>query len=122
MATARERAAEAGLGALLISPGPDLRYLTGYDAKPLERLACLVLRADGEPVLVVPRLERAAAQAAPAGGLDLEIVSWNETDDPYALVAGMLPSGVRRVALDDHMWAEKVLAFRRALPDAEQVL
>src|SRR5690606_28010545 len=46
----------------------------------------------------------------------------NETDDPYALVAGMLPSGVRRVALDDHMWAEKVLAFRRALPDAEQVL
>src|SRR5690606_2083687 len=69
-----------------------------------------------------PRLERAAAQASPAGGLDLEIVSWNETDDPYALVAGMLPSGVRRVALDDHMWAEKVLAFRRALPDAEQVL
>lgn len=122
MATARERAAEAGLGALLISPGPDLRYLTGYDAKPLERLTCLVLRADGEPVLVVPRLERAAAQASPAGGLDLEIVSWNETDDPYALVAGMLPSGVRRVALDDHMWAEKVLAFRRALPDAEQVL
>jgi Xaa-Pro aminopeptidase len=30
--------AEAGLDALLVSPGPDLRYLTGYDALPLERL------------------------------------------------------------------------------------
>jgi hypothetical protein len=40
---------------------------------------------------------------------------WQETDDPYALVASLLP-GARRVALDDHMWAEKVLHLRTALP------
>jgi Xaa-Pro aminopeptidase len=56
------------------------------------------------------------------GGLDIEVVAHRETDDAYALVASRLPSGVRRVGLDNHMWAEKVLAFRRAMPGAEQHL
>ena len=40
------------IDALLVTPGPNLRYLTGYDAIPLERLTCLVIRADADPVLV----------------------------------------------------------------------
>ena len=122
LATASRAAAEAGIDALLVSPGADLRYLTGYQALPLERLTCLVCPADGDPLLVVPALEVAAAEASPAGALGLEIVGWAETDDPYALVAGRLPAGVRRVAVDNQMWAEKVLAFRAALPQAEQSL
>ena len=46
-------------------------------------------------------------------------MAWGETDDPYALVAARLPAGAARVAVDNHMWAEKVLAFRRALPAAD---
>ncbi len=118
----RTAAAAAGVDALLVSPGADLRYLTGYDAKGLERLTCLVLPAEGEPALVVPALERPAAEASGVPALDLEIVPWQETDDPYALVAKLLPDGVRRIAVDNHMWAEKLLAFRIALPDAEQTL
>jgi len=118
---ARTAAVDAGLDALLVTPGPDLRYLTGYDAIPLERLTCLVLRSGGEPALVVPALERPAAEASPAGSLGMEIVDWNETDDPVELVAKMLPSA-RRVGVDDHMWAEKVLRFRTAMPDTQQVL
>lgn len=106
---------------VLVTPGPDLLYLTGYDAKPLERLTCLVVRAEGDPVLVAPGLERLAALASPIGALGIEVASWGELDDPYALVAGLLgTSGV--VALDDHMWAEKVLALRQAMPHASQVL
>ena len=42
------RAAAARLDALLIGVGADLRYLTGYDAVPLERLTMLVVPvADG---------------------------------------------------------------------------
>jgi Xaa-Pro aminopeptidase len=119
---ARRAAAEAGLDALLISPGADLRYLTGYDAQPLERLTCLVLPVDAEPCLVVPALERPAAQASPAGNLGIEIVGWAETDDPYALVAARLPHTVARVGLDNRMWFEKALALRAALPGAEQSL
>ncbi len=113
--------ARAGIDAMLISPGPDLRYLCGYDALPLERLTCLVLRPDHSPMLVVPTLERPAAEVSPIGAADVEILGWNETDDPYALVGSLLGS-VDRVAVDDHMWAEKVLAFRSIMAGTEQVL
>ncbi|MDN5760871.1 MAG: Xaa-Pro peptidase family protein [Microlunatus sp.] len=121
MTQARRRTAEAGLDALLISPGSDLRYLTGYDALPLERLTCLVLPAEGDPVLVVPALERPAAEQSPVGSIGVQIESWNETDDPYALVASLLPDA-RRIAVDNHMWAEKVLRLRAVMPDGQQKL
>ncbi|MFJ9243607.1 M24 family metallopeptidase [Streptomyces sp. NPDC101776] len=119
---ARQAAARAGLDALLISPGADLRYLTGYDALPLERLTCLVLPAEGDPFLLVPALEEPAARASPAGDLGIEITGWDETDDPYALVAARLPARTARVGVDNRMWAEKVLAFRAVLPGAGQEL
>ncbi len=122
-------AAEAHLAALLLTPGPDLRYLTGYDAHQLERLTCLAIpaagTAAGQPFLVVPRLELPAAKASPAGGLDLEIIPWDETDDPYALVArrlGGLPGPAGPLGLSDRMWALMVLRFRDALPGARQEL
>ncbi|MFI6624847.1 M24 family metallopeptidase [Streptomyces sp. NPDC050528] len=119
---AREATARAGLDALLISPGADLRYLTGYDAKPLERLTCLVLPADGDPFLLVPALEELAAKASPAGDLGIEITGWDETEDPYALVAARLPARTARVGVDNRMWAEKTIAFRDQLPDVRQEL
>jgi Xaa-Pro aminopeptidase len=111
----------AGLGVLLLTPGPDLRYVTGYDAQQLERLTCLALPADGDPFLVVPRLELPAAQASPAGAIGLEMIPWDETDDPYELVARRL-GPVSSVGLADRMWAMMVLRFRAALPAARQGL
>src|SRR6516165_10991736 len=112
---------EAGLSALLLTPGPDLRYVTGYDAKQLERLTCLAIPAEGDPALFVPRLELAAAQASPAGSLGLEMIPWEETDDPFRLVAGLLGS-VSAVGLSDRMWALFVLRFRDVLPSARLAL
>lgn len=110
-----------GLDALLISPGPDLRYLTGYEALPLERLTCLVLPAAGDPVLLVPALEKMAALASPVAELGLEVATWQETEDPYAAVADLVGS-VRSIGLDNHMWAEKVLRLRDAMPAVTQAL
>jgi Xaa-Pro aminopeptidase len=118
---AADAAGAAGLGALLLTPGPDLRYVTGYDAHQLERLTCLALPADGDPFLVVPRLELPAAQASPAGAFSLEMIPWDETDDPYELVARRL-GPVSSVGLSDRMWAMMVLRFRAALPAARQGL
>ncbi len=118
---AADAARAAGLGALLLTPGPDLRYVTGYDAQQLERLTCLALPANGDPFLVVPRLELPAAQASPAGGFGLEMIPWDETDDPYGLVARRLGQ-VSSVGLADRMWAMMVLRFRAALPAARQGL
>jgi Xaa-Pro aminopeptidase len=120
----REAVRVAGLDAVLLTPGPDLRYVTGYDAKQLERLTCLAVPADGDPALFVPRLELPAAQASPAGSLGVQIVPWAETgpnSDPFALVAGML-GGVSAVGLSDRMWALFVLRFRDVLPSARLAL
>ncbi|UGQ13040.1 Xaa-Pro peptidase family protein [Yinghuangia sp. ASG 101] len=122
LAAAAKAAAAAGLDALLITPGADLRYLTGYAALPLERLTCLVVPADGDAFLVVPGLEKPAAEASPAARLGIEITGWAETDDPYALIARRLPGRPARVGVDNHMWAEKLLDFRRVFPGVEQAL
>jgi Xaa-Pro aminopeptidase len=121
LAAVQEATAKAGLDALLLTPGPDLRYVSGYDAKPLERLTCLVVPASGEPYMMVPRLELPAAQASPASRLGLEFVAWDETDDPYAIAAARL-GGAGKVGLADRMWAMSSLRFREVLPEAEQVL
>ncbi|MCW2899845.1 MAG: peptidase [Streptosporangiaceae bacterium] len=121
LARVQEATARAGLGAVMLTPGPDLRYVTGYDAIQLERLTCLVVPAADAPFLVVPRLELPAAQASPAGALDIEWVAWHETDDPLPLVAGRLPRGVARVGVADRMWAVMALRLRDAMPGAEQV-
>jgi Xaa-Pro aminopeptidase len=64
---------------------------------------------------VVPRLEFASAQASPAGEAGLEIVTWDETDDPFAVVGQRL-AGITSAGLAEQMWAMMVLGFRDALP------
>src|SRR5207237_8623408 len=79
LAAARGATADGGLSALLIGVGPDLRYLTGYVAMPLERLTLLVVpAAERVPVtLSVPRLDVAPARRAPAirGGY-VDVATW----------------------------------------------
>ena len=121
LTVAAAAAARAGFDALLLTPGPDLRYVTGYDARQLERLTCLGIPSAGDPFLVVPRLELPAAKVSPAGRIGLELIAWDEADDPYALVATRLGEpGL--VGLSDRMWALMALRFRDVLPGARQDL
>jgi Xaa-Pro aminopeptidase len=117
----QEAVRKAGIDVLLLTPGPDLRYVTGYDAKQLERLTCLALPADGDPFLVVPALELKAAQASPAGRLNLDMIAWGETTDPFGIIHDKL-NNPQLVALSDRMWALHVLQFAKALPGASQRL
>ena len=116
---AREELRSNGAAALLIGIGADLRYLTGYTAHALERLTLLVLPATGSPVLVVPRLEAMAAASSPACAAGLvEIAAWDETDDPYGLVAARLagPTLGGRLLVDPVLQARHLLALQRAFP------
>jgi Xaa-Pro aminopeptidase len=121
LSTAATALAKTGIDALLVTPGPDLRYLTGYDAVALERLTCLIVRASGEPVLVAPELEVSAAEASPLGQLGVPIHGWVETDNPYHLVASLVPDA-SGVALSNSMAALAVLNLREAMPAVRQVL
>lgn len=111
---------DAGIAAVLVGPGADLRYLTGYHALPLTRLTLLVARAEGRHTLVVPTLERPRAETVilPEG---VDLVDVGETDDPFAAVAEAL-DGVRPEGLDlavgDRLWSTFLLGLQEALPGA----
>ncbi|HEX6261503.1 MAG TPA: Xaa-Pro peptidase family protein [Actinomycetota bacterium] len=114
---AAQATAEAGLHALLVTPSADLVYLTGYDPPPLERLTCLVIRPERDPVLVVPGLEQPLAEQRLARHVP-EIRSWGETEDPYALVAKVVGSKATKLACSERMWASHLLGIQRAVPKA----
>ena len=113
---------DRGVAAVVITPGADLRYVSGYNAKPLERLTALVVPVVGEPFMVAPELEGHEARSSAFGAAGGEVLTWGETADPFAIVAERingLPEG--SVAVDDHMWAERVLRLRSLLIDREQI-
>jgi Xaa-Pro aminopeptidase len=118
---ATAEAAARGIGALLVTPSADYEYLLGYRAPALERLTCLVLPVEGVPALVLPRLEEPLAHHAIGALADgIEIVPWDETDDPFRLVKARL-AGALRVGLQDQMWSRFVLQLSALLDPAELV-
>lgn len=117
MERAVRAAADAGLAGLLVAPGPDLVWLTGYAPTAVtERLTLLVLTADRDPVLVVPALEAPDAAKA-AGAPVLTLRDWTDGKDPYAATAALLDTR-GRYGISDTTWALHLLALQRALPDS----
>lgn len=117
--TRLERAAElartAHLDALLITPGPDLRFLLGSGAQSFERLTCLVIPASGEtPSVVIPKMELAQLKDSATGELGLQVLDWVDGVDPYRIVKGVLNAGAR-VAVAD------VMPALHLLPIADQL-
>ncbi|MEW1602396.1 aminopeptidase P family protein [Streptomyces sp. NPDC093808] len=120
MDRAARQAADAGLAGLLVAPGPDLVWLTGYTPPAVtERLTLLVLAAGREPVLVVPALEAPDAERA-TGAPALTLRDWTDGKDPYALTAALLDAR-GRLGVSDNAWALHLLALQQALPGTSYV-
>lgn len=133
---AQEQLPAEDAAALLIGVGQDLNWLTGYAAKDLERLTMLIVPAAGRATLVVPRLERAAAEVCAAAQAKLvELVTWEETEDPFELVAARLDASDSRpeiqigalggawgrlggLLVSDRLWATFLLRLQSVVPDA----
>lgn len=117
IARAGGAATAAGLAGVLIAPGPDLVYLTGFRPPTgSERLTMLVLTEDQQPTLIVPRLERPDAERGLPPGL-VGIVDWIDGTDPYAVAARLLhPRG--RYGISDATWAMHLLGLQQSLPDS----
>jgi Xaa-Pro aminopeptidase len=115
MARATAAAASAGLDGIVVTPGPDLVWLTGYAPTAItERLTMLVLAAEREPTLLVPTLERGDA-AASTGVASIEVRTWSDGTDPYEVAAALLGDG-RRFGVSDSTWALHVLGLQEAVP------
>jgi Xaa-Pro aminopeptidase len=107
---------QQAVGALIVGPGSDLRYLTGYDALALERPTLLVVRADGVATLIAPLLEEHRARTE-VDGQGIDLVTYGELDDPYALVSAALEGiGHPLIALGDQLWTLFTLAVQARHP------
>src|SRR3954467_7362141 len=88
-----------GVGALVLTAGTDLFYLTGFEhGHAMERLLALVLRAGGEakwivPAMNVPQVEKHAEAGETIRG-------WNDTEWYLTPLKETL-AGVKSVAFDD---------------------
>ncbi|MFI2615154.1 aminopeptidase P family protein [Streptomyces sp. NPDC018584] len=120
MERAAATAAGAGLAGVIVAPGPDLVWLTGYRPTAVtERLTVLVLTAGQDPVLVVPTLEAPDAERA-AGAPALTLRDWTDGKDPYAVTAPLLDAS-GRFAVSDNAWAMHLLGLQKALPGTSYV-
>ena len=115
MARVADDARAAGLDGVLVTPGPDLVWLTGYQPTAItERLTLLSLVPGQRPKLLVPVLERPDAEAA-EGSPSLEILDWSDGADPYQAARELVdPEG--RFAVSDSAWALHLLGLQQALP------
>ena len=119
-ARAAREAAGAGLAGLLVTPGPDLVYLSGYaPTANTERITMLVISADRDPVMIVPVLERPDAEEA-VGAAQVRIVHWTDGNDEYAATAELLDPG-GRYAISDSAWSMHLLGLQDRLPDSGYV-
>jgi Xaa-Pro aminopeptidase len=114
LARTRARMHELGVDVLLLSVGPDLPWLSGYEAMPLERLTMLVVPREGDATLVVPRLEAPRVVDRPDV---FAIRTWEETDDPVEVVAGLV-GRAPEIAVGDRTWARFVIDLQAGLPGA----
>src|SRR4051794_26037514 len=109
-------AAATGLNGVLVGPGPDLVWLTGYRPTAItERLTLLMLFTDREPVLVVPTLERPDAAAA-TGAPATTLLDWADGTDPYGLAGDLLPR-TGQFGISDSTWALHLLGLQQRRPD-----
>ena len=118
LAACRLAVAERGLASLLLSVGPDLRYLTGFVGEPMERFTLLVVPREGPVSFLVPRLEaQKAAETRLVAAGSARVVPFDESDDAAALVADMLRShAAAPIGVSDRMWSMHLLRLEAALP------
>ena len=117
MARAVDQALAVGLDGLVVAPGPDLVWLTGYQPTAItERLTMLVLAPGASPTLLVPTLERPDAEAADGAG-GLAIVDWTDGSDPYQAARSLLQAD-GCFGISDSTWAMHLLGLQATLPES----
>lgn len=119
IAKAKELMAANDIGALLIEPGSSLIYFTGVRWSRSERLTAAVLTREGEVAVVTPFFEEPSVRESL--GIEAEVLTWNEDENPLAAVAAWL--GKRglakgKIGVEETVRYFAVDGLEKAMPDA----
>ncbi len=122
----REKAArllaEHGLDALFVGGGTNLLYFTKVGWWLSERVFGVVLSRKKDPIWICPAFEaKRAEELVPAGQ---EIRTWEEHEDPYATIGGVLKdigAATGKLGAAPDLRAFEVFGLRRTLAAAQVV-
>ncbi len=107
------------LDAIFVTLPKHVYYVTDFNSDPHERFMGLVLVRGEEPVLIVPALDKEAAQAAT--GMD-KILTHTDTQNPYEILKNTLPASLRRIGVEkSHVTLNRFEAMKEVLPQAEYI-
>jgi len=125
---ARKLMAEKQIDAIVLANSTaSSRYFAGIRLGGWERMWALILPQKGDPFLICPHFEAGSAAEEFAGGpLEgrAEVLTWQENESPYALIAkGLQDRGVAkgRVGLDEQMKFAFAHGLMQAAPAIEFV-
>jgi Xaa-Pro dipeptidase len=108
---------EAGLAALALVPGPNLRYLTSLAMHQSERLTMAFLRR-GQAALVLPALEVPRVREFLA--VETELLPWTDDEGPEGALRRLretMPLGGERIGVEERtMRLLEWYALQRAFP------
>lgn len=106
---------------LLVFHKSNIIAFCGVPLAPSDRLVCGLINSDGRVAFVVPAFEAELAASLPPGS---EVVTWEESDDPYlatAKAASLLGIDGSRILLDGHTWLDAQHRMQAALPRADLI-
>ena len=87
-AKAQRLMSSAAVDALLVEPGPTMKYFTNIDWGRSERLFALMLPQRGDALFICPAFERALAESKIADKFKVRV--WQEDESPYTLISNTL--------------------------------
>lgn len=124
IARAQQRMREQGMDALYLHAGSSLKYFTGLQWYPSERMVGALLPASGELQYIAPWFELGTVQDFMQ--LDGPVHSWHEHESPYALLAGLLQAlpcqgGQLVLAVDESTPFFSVDGIAKCCPDVRLV-
>jgi len=110
-----------GIDVLLLFPGANIAYYTGFPIGMSERLAAAVVPVDGEPFFVVNKLEGELRGLEP---WFKGVAIWDEHEDPVKLLADKLTEagyGAGKLGIPVEAPWGWVNGLKELMPDAELV-
>jgi len=117
-AKCREIMAQRELDCVIVFPGTNMYYLTGFMEDPLERLLVAILPRASEPVFIVPELYEKQVKTST---WITDVRAWKDTENPGKLLNEVLRSlslVEGKIALDTRMWTRFFLMFLKGAPKA----
>jgi Xaa-Pro aminopeptidase len=91
---------EKQIQTMILFPGTNMYYLTGFFEEPMERPLFAVFNTKRKPFFIAPDLYEEQIKES---SWVKDIRTWQETENPYGLFDKDLGKG--QVALDDKLWA-----------------